>query len=175
MVSNGVYSFAIFYYNNITWDAGNASGGDDGICPNEEKGQHCTAALVGFDSGDGVHRYVVEGSCNNSILNITNMSNVFKPGVFVFRIDDANVTQPPTTTQPPMTSPGTQTMLTTTSTAVQTTATMGSMSTTPAPVNPLSNADGTPCNCNDYGVWLDLVLIIDRSMGVGEDGLTDVG
>uniref|UniRef100_A0AC34FLC4 C-type lectin domain-containing protein n=1 Tax=Panagrolaimus sp. ES5 TaxID=591445 RepID=A0AC34FLC4_9BILA len=64
-------------------------------------------AQVGFDAGDSHNRTMLEVSCKDSVINISSMSNVGKPGVFVFRIDSAEIIKPPqldvttTTTQRP--------------------------------------------------------------------------
>jgi hypothetical protein len=105
---------------------------------------------------------------------------VGKPGVWVFRIDDSIIHAP----TPPPTSPLPNTVATQASTVPITVPsyspkpTPSAAPTTPAgssnSSNPLSNSDGTPCGCNNAGLWLDLLLVIDRSAGVGEDGMTDV-
>ena len=49
-----------------------------------------------------------------------------------------------------------------------------SLATTDWPTNSLSNSDGTPCNCNTATMWLDLILIADRSKSIGVGGLGSV-
>lgn len=44
-------------------------------------------------------------------------------------------------------------------------------STTQGSVNPLSNSDGTPCNCNKATMWLDLIFVVDRSKSIGVGGV----
>uniref|UniRef100_A0A914EM63 C-type lectin domain-containing protein n=1 Tax=Acrobeloides nanus TaxID=290746 RepID=A0A914EM63_9BILA len=56
-----------------------------------------------------------------------------------------------------------------------TTTTPGAPVTTGGPTNPLSNSDGTPCNCNTATMWLDLILIADRSKSIGVGGLGSIG
>lgn len=88
LVSNGQNSFAIFYYNNIQWTAGTASGGD---CTTGRGGH---PAKAGFDAGDGKTFYVIEGSCTEDIININQRSNVNSPGTYVFRIDTSDIEEP---------------------------------------------------------------------------------
>jgi hypothetical protein len=146
LVSNGAQSFAIYYYNNITWTTGDASGGNNGLggkgrtvrirdplsnalsgvskkltSKKIPKNYLCskqytpilkieisdvqksfflgTPAFAGFDAGDGVHRFEIPGSCNNSIINLANETNVGKPGVWVFQINNS-ITTPPSPTPP---------------------------------------------------------------------------
>uniref|UniRef100_A0A914CP32 Uncharacterized protein n=1 Tax=Acrobeloides nanus TaxID=290746 RepID=A0A914CP32_9BILA len=167
LATNGAQAFAIFYYNNITWTTGDASGGTNGLGG--------TPAFAGFDAGDGVHRYVITGSCNSSIINLASETNIGKPGVWVFQIDDYTIiTPPPPSPTPPAStiSPGQLTSVPIST--VITTTTQPGPSTTPGSTTSLSNSDGTPCNCNNSGLWLDLLLVIDRSAGVGVDGLTEI-
>ena len=46
---------------------------------------------MGFNAGDGVNYYAVNGSMTDSVLNLPNMSNVDIPGKFVFRVDLAEI------------------------------------------------------------------------------------
>uniref|UniRef100_A0A914E8K7 Uncharacterized protein n=1 Tax=Acrobeloides nanus TaxID=290746 RepID=A0A914E8K7_9BILA len=233
LVSSGAQSFVIFYYNQILWTTGDASGGNNGLGG--------APAFAGFDSGDGQDRYAIQGSCTTDIINIANKTNCEKPGVFVFRIDSTIIqssttmttpfttatpttstkttstprptttlapSAPPTTRGPsttatpttstkttstpkPTTTPASSTPTTTkepSTTATPTTSTKTTSTprptTTPAPsapsttqgsISPLSNSDGTPCNCDNSGLWLDLMLVIDRSAGVGSFGLPAIG
>uniref|UniRef100_A0A914EJY0 NIDO domain-containing protein n=1 Tax=Acrobeloides nanus TaxID=290746 RepID=A0A914EJY0_9BILA len=159
LVSNGAQSFAIFYYNQILWTTGDTSGGNNGLGG--------TPAFAGFDAGDGQDRYTIPGSCTADIINIANETNCGKPGVFVFRIDNSTIIQPSTTT--------------TTTTQINSTPRPTTIYAPSAPpttrgsTSTLSNSDGTPCNCDNSGLWLDLILVIDRSAGVGSDGLSAIG
>ena len=74
LATDGIFSFAIFYYNKIEYSNGNNG-----------------HAKVGFDVGDGVNLALVEGSCTPEIINITQMSNMGQPGKFIFRIDNTNI------------------------------------------------------------------------------------
>lgn len=42
---------------------------------------------MGFNAGDGVNYYAVNGSMTDSVLNLPQMSNIGIPGKFVFRVD----------------------------------------------------------------------------------------
>eukprot|EP00105_Crassostrea_gigas_P046428 XP_019930576.1 PREDICTED: sushi, nidogen and EGF-like domain-containing protein 1 [Crassostrea gigas] len=66
LITNGVYSFVVFNYNKITW---------------------AKSTQVGINAGDGINYYSVPGSMKDSMLNLTQMSNVGVPGQFVFRVD----------------------------------------------------------------------------------------
>uniref|UniRef100_A0A914E9J2 NIDO domain-containing protein n=1 Tax=Acrobeloides nanus TaxID=290746 RepID=A0A914E9J2_9BILA len=167
LVSNGAHSFAIFYYNQILWTTGDASGGNNGLGG--------TPAFAGFDAGDGQDRYTIPGSCTADIINIVNETNCGKSGVFVFRIDNSTIIQPLTSTTVPITTAPTTTTQITSTLRSTTTSAPSAPSTTQGSTSPLSNSDGTPCNCNNSGLWLDLMLVIDRSAGVGSDGLSAIG
>uniref|UniRef100_A0AC35FP70 NIDO domain-containing protein n=1 Tax=Panagrolaimus sp. PS1159 TaxID=55785 RepID=A0AC35FP70_9BILA len=83
IATNGIYSFAIFYYNEITWTTGDQSNGTNGVGG--------TPAQAGFDAGDGKNRLMLGGSCKNEILTIEKRSNVNSPGKWIFRVDSANI------------------------------------------------------------------------------------
>uniref|UniRef100_A0A914EJJ9 Uncharacterized protein n=1 Tax=Acrobeloides nanus TaxID=290746 RepID=A0A914EJJ9_9BILA len=87
LVTDGAQSFAIFYYNEITWTTGDASGGTNGLGG--------TAAEVGYDYGDGVHYLIANGSCTPAVLNFTLTSNVNSPGKWIFRTNTLVVTPSP--------------------------------------------------------------------------------
>lgn len=80
LTSDGTHSFALIYYTKIQWTTGTASSGD---C----NGLFGSPAKAGFDYGDQQTWYTIPGSCQNSVLNITETSNVGDPGKWVFRID----------------------------------------------------------------------------------------
>lgn len=46
---------------------------------------------VGFNAGDGTNYYAVNGSMTDSMLNLTQMSNIDVPGQFVFRVDEREI------------------------------------------------------------------------------------
>lgn len=81
LAKDGYHSFVIFNFHKITWTTGTASNGS-------ECGLGGTPAKSGFDLGDSTTFYTVPGSCSQSIINITQTSNVGVPGKWIFRIDD---------------------------------------------------------------------------------------
>ncbi|KAI1707227.1 nidogen-like domain-containing protein [Ditylenchus destructor] len=83
ITTDGRHSFAIFYYQNLTWTTGAESGGRDGLGG--------TPAQAGFDFGDGNHRLMIPGSCTGDVLKINEQSNVGDPGKWVFRVDRAAI------------------------------------------------------------------------------------
>ena len=60
----------------IQWTTGDNDGGVNGLGG--------TPAQVGINRGDGVEAVIVNGSRTNDIINITRVSNVGIPGVFIF-------------------------------------------------------------------------------------------
>ncbi|XP_068694477.1 uncharacterized protein [Montipora foliosa] len=84
LVTNGRHSFVIFNYNTIMWTTGTASGGNS-------EGLGGTPAQGGFNAGDGVRFFVIEGSRTNEILNLPSTSNVAQAGQWMFRTDEASV------------------------------------------------------------------------------------
>ena len=86
MITDGRRSFVIFLYadGEIQWTTGDASGGTNGFGG--------TAAQVGFNSGDGIRFASVPGSQTMAIVNIDTTSNVGIPGVWVFRVDEEDIT-----------------------------------------------------------------------------------
>ncbi len=93
LTTDGERSFVIFNYGRIQWTTGTAS--------------RNVAAQVGFDSGNRVDFYNVNGSRTDAILLVNQKSNVGVPGQFVFGI--AQRIEPAVT----MTSRGPTTMTTT--------------------------------------------------------------
>ena len=92
IATDGLRTFAIFYYNSIVWTAGDADGGNrcTGL---GENGDGFIGANVRFDAGDNKTYYQVNGSCTTEILNISHTSNVGSPGKWIFRIDQASSDQ----------------------------------------------------------------------------------
>jgi hypothetical protein len=108
---------------------------------------------------------MINGSCQDDInTTLVTQSNVGKPGVWVFSVANSNIVAPPTRS----TSTSTQKIVTTPTTTVQTTP------TTTAPISGLSNSDGTPCSCNKPTMWLDIIVVIDKSKSIGIGGLGSV-
>uniref|UniRef100_A0AC34REN5 Uncharacterized protein n=1 Tax=Panagrolaimus sp. JU765 TaxID=591449 RepID=A0AC34REN5_9BILA len=147
--TNGVNSFAIFYYNQVQWTTGDASEGVNGLGG--------IPAQVGFDSGDGQNRYMLDVSCTGNVIDVADISNVGPPGVFIFRIDSANIQTGSTITALPTTRSHYQTTTTTT------------------PPNPLSDRIGGQCSTNYKNAWLDVVLLIDVSSSMAATDLKKYG
>ncbi|CAB3980322.1 sushi domain-containing 2-like [Paramuricea clavata] len=82
LITNGRHSFAIFYYEKIEWTTGDASKSIYGGIP----------AQAGFNFGDGTRYYSVQGSQTDLIRQLPALSNVNVPGMFVFRVDEAEIT-----------------------------------------------------------------------------------
>ena len=78
-------AYVIFLYadGEIQWTTGDASDGEGGFGG--------TPAQAGFNAGDGIRFFTVPGSRTSAIINITSTSNVNKPGVWIFRIDDERI------------------------------------------------------------------------------------
>ena len=53
----------------------------------------CHVLQVGFDAGDGVNYFALPASRTSEIINVTSMSNVNNPGLFMFRVDSAGIKQ----------------------------------------------------------------------------------
>ena len=53
----------------------------------------CHVLQVGFDAGDGVNYFALPASRTSEIINVTSMSNVNIPGLFMFRVDSAGIKQ----------------------------------------------------------------------------------
>lgn len=87
LTSDGIQSFAIFNYHNITWTTGTArsSGGD---C---FTGLGGVPAKAGFDAGDGKSFFTIPGSCEDDIVTVDERSNIGIPGKWIFRIDSSQV------------------------------------------------------------------------------------
>ena len=59
------------------------------VSPNEM----CHVLQVGFDAGDSVNYFALTASRTPEIINVTSMSNVNIPGLFMFRVDSAGIKQ----------------------------------------------------------------------------------
>ena len=79
----GTETYAIYLYADgmIEWTTG--EGGINGLGGNP--------AIVGYNAGDGNISYTVPGSQAADIINITSVSNVDEPGVWVFRLEEDDV------------------------------------------------------------------------------------
>ncbi|XP_038072986.1 uncharacterized protein LOC119741307 [Patiria miniata] len=81
-VSDSVYSFTIFNYENICWTTGRNSGGNT-------LGQNGVPAVVGVNAGDGYTFIAVPNSRGDLIVDVDQDTNVNTTGRFVFRIDSS--------------------------------------------------------------------------------------
>lgn len=84
LATDGVHSFALFYFNVMTWTTGRASSGD---C----QGLGGTPARSGFDAGDGRTLFLVPGSCSADIITINQRTNMNYDGKWMFRIDSGDI------------------------------------------------------------------------------------
>ncbi|XP_073243989.1 sushi domain-containing protein 2-like [Porites lutea] len=84
LVTNGRHSFVIFNYNRIMWTTGTASGGNS-------QGLGGTPAQAGFNAGDGIRFFQINGSRTGDVVNLPSTSNVAVPGQWMFRTDEASV------------------------------------------------------------------------------------
>ena len=84
-MSDGQRSFVLFLYADgmIQWTTGNLSGGSGGLGG--------TQAQVGFNSADNIRFASVPGSQTPEIINIDRTSNVGRPGVWMFRVDESEI------------------------------------------------------------------------------------
>lgn len=87
LTTDGIRSFAILNYHNITWTTGTArsSAGD---CFTGKGG---VPAKAGFDAGDGKSFFTIPGSCEDDIATVDERSNVGVPGKWIFRVDSSEV------------------------------------------------------------------------------------
>ncbi len=66
LMTNGQDSFACFLYEDIQWGAG---------------------AQIGFNAGDGTRSFTVPGGLTSATLYMESLSNVGRPGLFVYQVD----------------------------------------------------------------------------------------
>ncbi|XP_071951618.1 sushi domain-containing protein 2-like [Antedon mediterranea] len=84
LITDGVLSFVIFNYGVLEWTTGWSSyGSSNGLA----QGNESVAAQVGFNAGNGLNFYSVEGSRTNDILKINETSNIDREGRWMFRVD----------------------------------------------------------------------------------------
>ncbi|XP_028415613.1 sushi domain-containing protein 2-like [Dendronephthya gigantea] len=79
LATDGVNSFAIFYYNKIEWTFGLHSS-SQGV-----------PAQAGFNAGDGVRYFNIPNSRTSEIINIISTSNYKSPGMWIFQVDGETV------------------------------------------------------------------------------------
>lgn len=82
MITDGIYSFAIFLYADdlIQWSIGTNGG---------------VHAQAGFNAGDGVRHLTINGSRTPAIVDIETTSNIGVPGKYIFRVDDTTIIATP--------------------------------------------------------------------------------
>ena len=69
LATDGTLMFVMFLYEDIQWSS---------------------ATSIGLNAGDGVNFVTVpESFTADSVLNLTNTSNVDLPGVYIYRVDQA--------------------------------------------------------------------------------------
>ncbi|KAK7474057.1 hypothetical protein BaRGS_00034663 [Batillaria attramentaria] len=85
LVSDGTQSFVIINYHKIEWTTGSNSHGTP------ETGLGGNPAQAGFNAGDGVNYYEIDGARTAAVINLTRTSNVCKPGRWIFRVDSPSI------------------------------------------------------------------------------------
>ena len=48
---------------------------------------------MGFNAGDGIRSFTLETSRTDDVVNVDELSNVMKPGIFVFQVDGTVVSR----------------------------------------------------------------------------------
>ena len=72
----------IFLYSDIQWTTGDNSNGIYGF-----GGVDGREAIAGINGCDSVNDIIIPGSLTADIIDITRTSNVNRPGVWMFRVD----------------------------------------------------------------------------------------
>ena len=82
LTTDGVTSFVLFLYadDGIEWTTGDNSDGNGGLGG--------TPALVGVNAGDGMQSSSVSESLTAAIINIDTTSNVDRPGLWLFQVNE---------------------------------------------------------------------------------------
>lgn len=70
LTTDGTKSFVMLHYLKLDW---------------------ARNAMVGFNAGDGISSYTVNGSLSDDVINLVYRSNVGVPGKFLFRVDGAAI------------------------------------------------------------------------------------
>ncbi|XP_064392927.1 uncharacterized protein LOC135340507 isoform X2 [Halichondria panicea] len=73
LMTNGQDSFACFLYEDIQWGPG---------------------AQIGFNAGDGNRSFTVPGGLTGATLHMESLSNVGRPGLFVYQVDGDEIGAP---------------------------------------------------------------------------------
>jgi len=90
-------SYAIFYYGKVSWTSGVLSYNNNTGRVDQCIGLGGVPAKAGVSYGNG-HVTLVEGSCSDSILNVSETSNVGDKGKWIFRLNDCNAGNTTTST-----------------------------------------------------------------------------
>ncbi|KAM6370751.1 alpha-tectorin [Pluvialis apricaria] len=85
LITDGVSSFALFNYHEISWTTGTASGGDP------LTGLGGVMAQAGFNGGNITNFFSIPGSRTPDIVNIEETTNVNVPGRWAFKIDGREI------------------------------------------------------------------------------------
>ncbi|NXG08040.1 TECTA protein, partial [Sakesphorus luctuosus] len=85
LITDGMFSFAIFNYYEISWTTGTASGGDP------LTGLGGVMAQAGFNGGNLTNFFSLPGSRTLDIVNIEETTNVNVPGRWAFRVDGREI------------------------------------------------------------------------------------
>lgn len=72
-------TFVLFLYGDIQWSHGSYYYG---------------IARIGFDSGTGIGYNLPQAINEDRILDLENLSNIGRPGIFAFRVDQESVILP---------------------------------------------------------------------------------
>uniref|UniRef100_A0A914C9V0 Uncharacterized protein n=1 Tax=Acrobeloides nanus TaxID=290746 RepID=A0A914C9V0_9BILA len=112
---------------------------------------------IGIGTSYDMNELILIAGSKQNVLTTSSFSNINNVLGVVCEImgrsdwPDVDETEPPHTQPPPP--PG----------------------TTPDYSTDLSNADGSPCNCNKPTLWLDLILLIDTSSSISFGGVGAIG
>ena len=78
LATSELESFVMFLYAHLQWTTGDASNG--------RRGLHGIEALAGFNAGDRINSYTIDGSQTPNVINLTRTSNVGLPGTWIFKV-----------------------------------------------------------------------------------------
>lgn len=87
LATDGISSYVMFHYGEIQWTTGDKSGGTGGFGGSE--------AVAGFNAGDRISYVSIIGSGMPEIADIETMSNIMRPGVFMFKTDNSQISPVP--------------------------------------------------------------------------------
>ena len=80
MATDEEMTYILFLYGDIQWS---------------RSGYYNKTARIGFDSGRGGTSYnLPQADSDDTILDLENMSNIGRPGIFAFRVDQEAVILP---------------------------------------------------------------------------------